>query len=577
MAILPGRGLVAALVAAAPLLAQTVPVKEHTLSNGMRLLLVERHDQPTIAAGWVARVGSANERPGMTGIAHLFEHMMFKGTRTIGSRNIQRDLELNDLQDKLRAEIRNEESVLRRRQQLGEIEDMTDPKVRSERHQRLLGEFAKLVKEQQDLLVKGEFDNIFTKAGASATNAFTNTDVTYYHVTVPSNKLELWTWMESARLLEPVFREFYAERDVVTEERRMRTESTPTGKFEEAFQAMVWTAHPYHWPVVGWPSDVTSITREQANAFFATYYAPNNLTAVLVGDFDSAEALKLAERYFGRIRANPQGVPEIVTLEPKQLAEKRMNAEAETTPNTQVWYKSVPTGHRDEPALQVLSYLLNGQSGRLNRSLVLDQKVATAAGAFPYSRRYAGNLVLYGVAAGDRRPEEVEQAVYREIEKLQKEAVPAAELRKAKNQAQADAFRKLENNEALATQLAVADASGSLKAFLDQPGRIEAVGAADVQRVAATYLTRENRSVATYTRKVETGPVDPDLAKVPEAMRANAKAALAKFEAEPDLAKLKEGLAKLEGQAAQVPPQARPLFEFLTLKLRQRIQKLEAK
>ena len=577
MPITPGRGLVAALIAAAPLLAQTVPVKEHTLSNGMRLLMVERHDQPTVAAGWIVRAGSANEKPGMTGIAHLFEHMMFKGTKTLGTKDIKRDLELNDLQDKLRAEIRKEEDGLRRKQTLGEIVDMNDPKLRSERHQKLLTEFTKLVKEQQDLLVKGEFDTVFTKAGASATNAFTNTDVTYYHVTMPSNKLELWTWMESGRLLEPVFREFYAERDVVTEERRMRTDSTPTGKFEEALQAMIWTAHPYHWPVVGWASDVVSITREQANDFFATYYAPNNLTAVLVGDFKAEEAIPMCEKYFGRIPANPKGVPEVITLEPKQLAEKRMNAEAETTPQVQVWYKSVPTGHKDEPALQILSYVLNGNSGRLQKNLVLGQKVATAAGAFPYSRRYAGNLVLYGVAAEAQKPEEVEQALYREIEKIQKEGVPALELRKSKNQAQADSFRKVENNEALATQLAVADASGNLKNFLDLPNLLEAVTAADVQRVATTYLVKENRNVAVYTRKAESGPVDPELAKVPEKFRANAKAALAQFEKETDVAKLKQGLGEMEGQASQVPEPVKPLFEFLIKKLRERIAKLEAK
>ncbi|MFZ1614435.1 MAG: pitrilysin family protein [Holophaga sp.] len=577
MPITPGRGIVAALIAAAPLLAQTVPVKEHTLSNGMRLLMVERHDQPTIAAGWIVRAGSANEKPGMTGMAHLFEHMMFKGTKTLGTKDIKRDLELNDLQDKLRAEIRKEEDGLRRKQTLGEIADMNDPKLRSERHQKLLTEFAKLVKEQQDLLVKGEFDTVFTKAGASATNAFTNTDVTYYHVTMPSNKLELWTWMESGRLLEPVFREFYAERDVVTEERRMRTDSTPTGKFEEALQAMIWTAHPYHWPVVGWASDVVSITREQANEFFATYYAPNNLTAVLVGDFKSADAIQMCEKYFGRIPANPKGVPEVITLEPKQLAEKRMNAEAETTPQVQVWYKSVPTGHKDEPALQILSYVLNGNSGRLQKNLVLGQKVATAAGAFPYSRRYAGNLVLYGVAAGEQKPEEVEQALYREIEKIQKEGVPALELRKAQNQAQADSFRKVENNEALATQLAVADASGNLKTFLDLPKLLETVTAADVQRVATTYLVKENRNVAVYTRKVETGPVDPELAKVPEKFRPTAKAAVAQFEKETDAAKLKQQLGEMEGQAAQVPEPVKPLFEFLLKKLRERVAKLEAK
>lgn len=501
MVLSPGRGLVAALIAAAPLLAQTVPVTTHTLSNGMRLLLVERHDQPTIASGWITRAGSANERPGITGMAHLFEHMMFKGSRTIGTKDIKRDLELNDLQDQLRAEIRKEDDLLRAKQLRGDIPDMADPKARSEHHQQLIVAFGKLVKEQQDLLVKGEFDTLFTKAGATATNAFTTNDETFYYTVVPSNKLELWAWMESDRLRQPVFREFYAERDVVTEERRMRTDATPTGKFEEAFQAMIWTAHPYHWPVVGWASDVTSITREQANDFFATYYAPNNLTAVLVGDFKSAEALALCERYLGRIPANPKGVPALVTLEPKQLAEKRMLAEAETTPMAQVWFKTVPIGHKDEPALMILSYLLNGQSGRFQKSLVLDQKLATAAFAGPNDRKYGGTFILYGVASGDHQPEEVEAGLYREIEKIKAEGIPALELRKAKNQAQADSFRKLENNEGLMTQLAMADASDNLPYFLAQPTLLEAVSAEDLQRVAKTYLVKENRNVAIYTRR----------------------------------------------------------------------------
>jgi len=191
MAIAPGRGIVAALIAAAPLLAQTVPVTEHTLANGMRLLLVERHDQPTVASGWITRAGSANERPGITGIAHLFEHMMFKGSKAIGTKDIKRDLELNDLQDQLKAEIRKEDDLLRARQLRGEIPDMTDPKARSAHHQELIVAFGKLVKEQQELLVKGEFDTIFTKAGATATNAFTTNDETFFYVQVPSNKLEI--------------------------------------------------------------------------------------------------------------------------------------------------------------------------------------------------------------------------------------------------------------------------------------------------------------------------------------------------------------------------------------------------
>lgn len=570
MAITPAGRLAAAIIAAAPLLAQTVPVREHTLSNGMRLLLVERHDKPTISTAWIVRAGSANEQPGMTGLAHLFEHMLFKGSKTIGSRDIKRDLEINAAQDRLQAEIRKEESILRQKELAGEVADMRDPKARSPRHQQLVEEMEKLVKEQQDLLVKDEFSKIYTQAGATNLNAFTYQDATCYIVTVPANRLELWAWMESERLLQPVFREFYKER-------RLRTESTPTGKFEETFESMVWMAHPYHWPVIGWPSDVTSLTREQANAFFATYYAPNNLTTVLVGDFKADEAIAVCERYFGRIKANPMGVPEVITLEPKQLAEKRMNAEAETTPSTKIVYKAVPAAHKDNNALEVLASVLNGRSGRLHKALVEQQKLATTVRAGMQGMKYGGTFTVTATAAAEQKPEAVEQAVYRELEKIQKDGVTEHELRKAKNQAQADSFRRLEDNFMLTIQLAVADATAGYKLFLEDPARTEAVTLADLQRVAKAYLGKDNRSVATYTRKAGAAPADPELAALPAEAQGMVKAQLGRLEQVKDPAQLKAILGQMEGQASQVPAEAKPVVEYLIKKVRERLAKLEAK
>ena len=249
---------------AGPLGAQQVPVAEHTLPNGMRVLLVERHDEPSVSGGWVAHVGSANERPGITGITHLFEHMMFKGTRTIGTKDPRRDLEIIDEQERLREQMRVEEAKMRAAWRRGEIDDLLKPENKTPRLRELAQQFQKLVEEQRQLLVKNEFDRIYTAAGASGMNAFTSEDMTAYFINVPANKLELWAWMESERLLHPVFREFYAERDVVFEERRLRTEATPLGKFEETFNALFWQSHPYTWPVVGWPSDIPAISKAQA-------------------------------------------------------------------------------------------------------------------------------------------------------------------------------------------------------------------------------------------------------------------------------------------------------------------------
>ena len=210
--------------------AQKVPVVEKTLSNGMRLLIVERHDDPTIAGGWVAHVGSANERPGVTGTAHLFEHMMFKGTPTLGTKDYKKDLEIINEQEQVRTEMRREEAKMRAAFRRGEIDDLFKPENQTARYRELEKRFNELIVKQREVLVKNEFDRVYTAAGGSGMNAFTAEDLTAYFITVPANKLELWMWMESERILRPVFREFYAERDVVYEERRMRTESNPPGQ-----------------------------------------------------------------------------------------------------------------------------------------------------------------------------------------------------------------------------------------------------------------------------------------------------------------------------------------------------------
>src|SRR6266581_1953744 len=265
--------------------AQKVPVVETNLANGMRLLMVERHDEPSVAGGWVAHVGSSNERPGITGISHLFEHMMFKGTPTIGTKDYGKDVAVIKEQEQVRDEMRQEEAKMRAAYRRGEIDDLLKPENKTPRFRELEKKFDELIKKQREVLVKNEFDRIYTTGGGSGMNAFTNQDMTGYFITVPSNKLELWMWMESDRLFHPVFREFYAERDVVFEERRMRTESTPLGKFEESFDSLFWESHPYGWPVVGWPSDIPAISRVQADDFYGTYYAPQNITVILIGDF----------------------------------------------------------------------------------------------------------------------------------------------------------------------------------------------------------------------------------------------------------------------------------------------------
>lgn len=559
------------------LLAQKVPVIERTLANGMKLLLVERHDEPTVAGGWVAHVGSSNERPGITGLAHLFEHMMFKGTPTIGTKDARRDLEIIEEQEQLRDQMRAEEARMRAAYRRGDIDDLMKPESKSPRWNELNEQFKKLVDEQRQLLVKNEFDRIYTTAGASGMNAFTSEDQTAYFVTVPANKLELWMWMESERLWRRVFREFYAERDVVFEERRMRTESTPLGKFQEQFNAMFWDAHPYHWPVIGWPSDLVSISKQQADDFYATYYAPQNVTVMLVGDFKPDEAMVLAEKYLGRIPRGAEAAPDVVTMEVKQMAEKRMLAEAETNPQVDILWHTVAFQHKDSYALEILAQILNGRSGRLYKGMVLGKEIATQAGANQDSRKWAGAFNVSAECKEPHTPQEVEEGIYAELEKLQKDVVPAEELQKVKNQFAAGEYRRLSSNVAILFQLMITDGLGDWREVNEAGPKYQAVTAEDVKRVANAYFTKENRCVAIYTRKPGTGGAgeDAELTKLPAEQQTMAKQVLARIAGEKDVERLKQRLAKLEEGAAQAPAEAKPMMDWMRQKVQERIAELE--
>ena len=617
--------LLAATLAFAPAArAQQVEPEVFTLPNGMKFLLVPRHDQPnTVAAGWLAKVGSVNERPGITGISHFFEHMMFKGTDAIGTRDSARDADYRARQKAIRDKINQltwsaqYDSYFK-----GTIADAWDAKNDTPELARLRAELKSLMDEQQgkagdaeikqlevelaktdaatptgtqrkaDLekqianlkaqqtalstIVKDEFDKIYTAAGGTGMNAFTSYDLTFYFINVPSNKFELWAWMESDRLNNSVFREFYSERDVVHEERRLRTESTPTGVFQEQFDSMFWMASPYSWPVIGWTSDLNSYSMDEAMKYWNTYYRPNNLVGIIVGDFDPAAAKKTITTYFSRLEPGKVAPPPVVTLEPKQGAEMRMMAEAETQPQVEIRYHTVGFQHKDSYALDVMSSILNGRTGRLYKDMVEGSKVASSAGAQQDSRKYAGAFSFEAETKGESTPVQLEEGWYAELKKLQTEAVPAEELQKVKNQAMADSYRRLQSNFFLLIQLAQAEALGDWSEINKESAKIQAVTAEDIKRVATQYFDKTNRSVATYTRKAgATMAADPALAALPGPMQGMARQAAKKIGEEKDADKLKEGLTQLRDQAAQVPPQMAPVMEYLMKKMEARITELE--
>ena len=556
-----------------------MPVQEVVLDNGLRVLMVPRKGDPNIAAGWVTRTGSVNERPGITGLSHLFEHMMFKGTHVIGTKDYTAHQKVLDEMDGVRAELRREEVALIQKARLGEIADAKDPKNRSAKHQQLRARFEELTKQEKELMIKDEYDRIYTTAGGSGMNAGTSNDFTIYFINVPANKIELWFWMESDRLANHVFREFYSERDVVHEERRLRTDSTPTGKFNELYESMFWQSSPYGWPVVGWPSDLEGITREEAEDYFAVNYAPNNLTACLVGDFEPARAAELAKRYFGRLKRGTREPESVRTQEMPQLAEKRMTAYAETTPQVRVRYHTVADGHPDDFALNIMQDILNGRTGRLYKALVVQQAVANNAFASADGRKYEGLFELSGVAKPGKTPEEVEQALYKEVERLQKELVGAEELQKVKNQNAAGDFRRLQNNFSLMTQLLLRDSGRGWDTINTDPARVQAVTAEDIRRVANTYFKTENRTVGLYyTKKAAAGEMaaadDPLLAGLDDQEKAQIQRMRGML-AQAKVEQVRAILGQIEQQGASAPADKQDLMKVMKKLLEDRLKQLE--
>ncbi|MBE9547819.1 MAG: insulinase family protein [Proteobacteria bacterium] len=540
-------------------------VSEHRLENGMRFLMVQRDGAPMISAGWVAHVGSANERPGITGISHLFEHMMFKGTHTIGVKDPALD-------DQLRAELddlRNQMFVLERENRLkvrtGQADSMADTSLDSDEMKALREQFEAVIEKQRANIIKDQFDQIYTEQGATGMNAFTNQDMTVYFLRVPRNKLELWFWMESDRLSDPVFREFYSERDVVYEERRMRTESTPTGKQNEVYNSMFWRGHPYGWPVVGWPSDIAAITREQAENYFDIYYAPNNLTAVLVGDFDQAQALKWANQYFGQIPRGKQVPPDVVTLYMPLNGAFQYQAEVDAPPSTTLSFHTTAYGGEDHPALMVLADVLNGKTGRLHKRLVLQDQIATSAAASEDSRKYDGIFELRANGKSGVDPDVLKAVLLEEVEKIQADGISAYELEKVRNNLAADNFRRLEDNFFLAIQLLYYDGLRDWTSMETLMDRVKLVSREDVQRVAKKYLQAEMMGSKLYTRKAGGEPEDPALAEFSDEQKQMAKQMQSQLSSMPP-EKQKEMLGKMESMRSQAPPDMQAVIDYVISK-----------
>ena len=461
-------------------------VTEFTLDNGMTFVVVERREAPVASFYTVANVGSVDEPVGQTGISHMFEHMAFKGTTLIGTTDLEAEL----------AALRAEEDAYTRLLD-ARLGGAPDAEV-----ERLETDFVAARDAAKAFVTDNEFDQIISRAGAVGLNASTSYDLTDYFYSLPSNKAELWFALEADRFLNPVLREFYQERDVVQEERRLRTESNPIGRLLEEFLTTAFKAHPYGRPVVGHMADLEAISRTEAEAFYDTYYVPNNLVSVIVGDVDPAEMRAFAERYFGPI---PRGAepPPVRTVEPEQLGERRVTIVDDSQPLVIAGFHRPAATDPDNAAYTVLADVLGrGRTSRLYQALVeTEQTVAAQAAAAPFAEKYATLFLTLAVPTPDADPADVEATLLAELDRVATDGVTAEELERAKVRARADLVGGLESNTGLARQLGRTRAvSGDWRSLFRELDAIEAVTAADVQRVAERTFRTENRTVAVSRR-----------------------------------------------------------------------------
>jgi predicted Zn-dependent peptidase len=456
-------------------------VTEFRLDNGLKFIVLEQHRAPVVSFLTYADVGGADEPDGKTGVAHFLEHLAFKGTTRIGTTNYAAEKPLLEQLDRLDGQIRAAKAA-------GKQAEVA----------KLQAEFQKIEAQAGSFVKQNELGQIVQQAGGVGLNANTSTDATRYFFSFPSNKLELWMSLESERFLEPVFREFYKEKEVILEERRLRTDNSPIGQMLEAFSDKAFKVHPYRRPVIGYNEDIRNLTREDVQQFFDSYYVPSNLTIAVVGDVKPAEVKRLAQIYFGRYQAKPKAAEQLPT-EPKQTEMREVTVRLPSQPWYLEGYHRPGMNHPDHVVYELIgSILSDGRTSRLYKSLVEIQRLAlTAQGfsGFP-GDKYPNLILFYALTAPGHTVDEVAAALNQEIERLKTEPVSAQELERVKTQSRAGLLRSLNSNSGMAELLLEYEVkTGSWKNLFKELEAIASVTPADIQRVATATFQPQNRTI----------------------------------------------------------------------------------
>jgi predicted Zn-dependent peptidase len=460
------------------------------LDNGLTVIVCERPEAPVFSFFTHVDAGSAQDPMDKTGLAHMFEHMAFKGTPDIGSTDYPKEkAQLVEVEKAYTAYIaERDKQVGRDEQKLKQLEKT----------------WKDAITEANKYVKPNEYPQILENNGAEGMNANTGEDETNYYYSFPQNRLELWAYMESERFIHPVMRQFYDERNVVIEERRLRVDSNPIGRLIEQFITTAYSAHEYHRPGIGWMSDLNSFSATDAQNFFDKYYIPANLVVAVVGDVKTADTLALLQKYFGRIPAKPKP-DETTTTEPPQNSERRVVLREAAQPLHLEGYHRPDYKSKDDAVYDAIADLMSsGRTSRLYRALVRDKKIASYSAGFSGlpGNKYPHLFAFYAFLLPGRTTQEAADAIHAEIDRLKNEDISDDELKMIKTRAKANLIRGLDSNEGLAGQMAIYQSRyGDWRELFKSVDRIDQVTKADIRRIAAQTFIPDNRTVGIIETK----------------------------------------------------------------------------
>ncbi|MGA3051752.1 MAG: pitrilysin family protein [Chitinispirillaceae bacterium] len=450
-----------------------LPVSYSTLDNGLRLIMVPDTNVAVVSCRIYYFVGSMYESSGYTGLSHMFEHMMFKGTKRLGTTDYEKEIPYMETIDSLDRLAYNREQAVGRQDSLSKLYRQ---------------QITATLDKQRKYIKKDEIWELYQNNGGTGLNAWTADNMTAYIVTLPKNKVDLFYWIESDRMSDPVLREFPSERDVVMEERRMRIDNKPDGRYWERLNALFDIASPYRIPTIGWPSDIRGYTRQKLEQYVRRFYTPDNAVMILVGNIDTVTARKNVERYFGSIPRAQQPKEEPITREPAPIGETRYTVYDDAAPHIDMLFHTPGYPNPDLYRLDVIEGILSGRSGRLYRRLVDIEGLCISIDVSNELRLFDGCFQISADLKTGTDPAKVERIIREELARIASVPPTDAEMQRVRNDIRMSFVSDLKSLEGLSDRLAFFERLGSWRDMLTYPDSIAEVKPREIPPVAKKYL-----------------------------------------------------------------------------------------